>query len=110
MMNLLLYTALTSCLVAATLGIVDPCYPGVCQATDTLTEPSLAFRKLLCCVFFGKLGMATPPPPTQMMKAQPALMGVTTQKPTTTTDICDFLCDIQLGGEACLCSHPSLPG
>ncbi|KAH9505415.1 hypothetical protein Btru_057199 [Bulinus truncatus] len=29
---------------------------------------------------------------------------------TTTEDICDLLCSVQLGGDACLCSHPSLPG
>ncbi|XP_076437263.1 uncharacterized protein LOC143276563 [Babylonia areolata] len=35
----------------------------------------------------------------------------TTRSPTiTTTDICDYLCSIQLGGQACECSRPSLPG
>jgi len=40
---------------------------------------------------------------------------VTTTRPTTTTpkptkDICRTLCALQLGGNACRCSNPSLPG
>ncbi|XP_071103148.1 uncharacterized protein [Haliotis cracherodii] len=34
----------------------------------------------------------------------------TTPAPVTTTDICDYLCSIQLGGDACHCSIPGLPG
>ncbi|XP_046573362.1 uncharacterized protein LOC124281370 [Haliotis rubra] len=34
----------------------------------------------------------------------------TTPAPSTTTDICDYLCSIQLGGDACHCSIPGLPG
>ncbi|KAK7092337.1 hypothetical protein V1264_008093 [Littorina saxatilis] len=28
----------------------------------------------------------------------------------STTDVCGYLCAIQLGGSACECSRPSLPG
>ncbi|KAK6182382.1 hypothetical protein SNE40_010086 [Patella caerulea] len=34
----------------------------------------------------------------------------TTVKPDTTTPVCDFLCSVQLGGHACDCSKPGLPG
>jgi len=30
--------------------------------------------------------------------------------PSTTADICQTLCALQLGGDACRCSNPSLPG
>ncbi|XP_059147553.1 sortilin-related receptor-like isoform X2 [Physella acuta] len=49
-------------------------------------------------------------PRKQTVKVKPAWMFVSSQRTNTHTDICDLLCDIQLGGEACQCSHPSLPG
>ncbi|KAK6971113.1 pheromone precursor [Biomphalaria glabrata] len=45
--------------------------------------------------------------PTDDARVQPF---ANTSPKTTTEDICDLLCSVQMGGEACQCSHPNLPG
>ncbi|XP_069122529.1 uncharacterized protein [Argopecten irradians] len=55
----------------------------------------------------------TPSTPEPEVTPIPMRMVKTTTvdpKLKTTTDICDTLCKIQLGGDACDCSHPVLPG
>ncbi|CAL1547144.1 unnamed protein product [Lymnaea stagnalis] len=85
-----------------------------CDVPQQQTEEVSQLFQVMC----GCLNENMPPkydllldmgPDDKYLSVQP--FAATTQKPPpSTTDICDLLCSIQIGGDACLCGNPSLPG
>ncbi|RUS79062.1 hypothetical protein EGW08_013167 [Elysia chlorotica] len=117
---------LLSCLACLGLDVAQGADIVLCQQAcgtppEKTSESTLLLQHLCGCIKdatsdpFAFLDKTTPtdattsPPPTTT-KAPTLRYKITTTTAEPVTSICDYLCAHQMGGDACRCSNPSLPG
>merc|ERR1711963_1054914 len=111
-----------ACVVRADQDDTDDGNKALCRIECAKTNPDEADKliDILCnCATFGVTSSmsdgatTTPgasPTTTVTLPTTTAAPSPAPFKHTTQGDICDYLCSVGMGGDACLCSNPALPG
>ncbi|CAG5119350.1 unnamed protein product [Candidula unifasciata] len=96
-------------LITKTVPAIDDSPSPCTQSTYHVTNETEVVLQQMCTTAQQSVLYNTTEPPLfseQNSTKQPDVKNLA----TTTENICVVLCSIQLGGEACNCNHPILPG
>ncbi|NP_001191460.1 putative pheromone isoform X1 [Aplysia californica] len=82
-----------------------------CDVAQDKTGEATQLIKYMCrCLGWEKFSTTAFPTTITPRRVKPVTTDLPSSPPEATTNICDYLCSVQLGGDACQCSNPSLPG